>query len=114
MRADKLFFDPLVMPLSASYAHGQVVLDTVKQLKAEFPDAKVTLGASNVSFGLPHRKRINSAFLIAAIACGLDSAICDPTDGEVREAVLLGELVVGKDRHCRRFSRAVRKGQFES
>ena len=113
VRADQLFFDPLVMPLSASATHGQVVLDTLKQLKTDFPEAKVTVGASNVSFGLPHRRRINSAFLIAAIACGLDSAICDPTDREVREAVLLGELVMGKDRHCRRFSRAVRRGEFE-
>ncbi|MDP6777484.1 MAG: dihydropteroate synthase [Candidatus Latescibacteria bacterium] len=113
VRADQLYFDPLVMPLSANYAHGQVALDTLRELKTDFPDAKATVGASNVSFGLPNRKRINAAFLIAAVACGLDSAICDPTDRETRDAVLLGELVVGKDRHCRRFTRAVRRGEFQ-
>ena len=108
-----LFFDPLVLPLSANYAHGETTLRTLQAIKAEFPEAKTTMGASNISFGLLGRARVNGAFLIAAIAHGLDSAVCDPTRREVREAILLGRLIAGRDRYCRGFTRAVRRGDFE-
>jgi 5-methyltetrahydrofolate--homocysteine methyltransferase len=71
------------------------------------------MGTSNVSFGLVKRAKINGAFLIAAIANGLNSAICDPTRPDIAQAVLLGRLITGQDKHCRKFTRAVRKGLFE-
>ncbi|MBD3267336.1 hypothetical protein GF373_11770 [bacterium] len=110
---DHLFFDPLVMPLSSNYKYGQAVMETLRRIKSEFPKAKTTLGLSNVSYGLPNRKYINSAFLIAAIANGLDSAFCDPTRKAIKQAVLLGPLVCGKDRYCRKFGRGSREGAFE-
>ncbi len=114
LKEENIFFDPLVMPISSNYKFGQVVLETLRTIKSEFPQAKTTLGLSNVSFGLPHRQKINSAFLIAAIANGLDSAFCDPTRKEIMQAILLGPLVCGKDRFCRRFGRGARKGLFEN
>ena len=108
--ADQLYFDPLIMPLSSNYVHGMIALETLHTIKQTFPDAKTTVGLSNISFGLPRRSLINETFLIAALAYGLDSAICDPTNEGIRKAVLLGELFAGKDRYCRRFTRALRQG----
>jgi 5-methyltetrahydrofolate corrinoid/iron sulfur protein methyltransferase len=109
---DKFFFDPLVMPISADITQGAVTMQTLEGTKKHFPAAKTTMGLSNASHGLPERARINRAFLIAAISHGLDSVICDPLDRELRNSILLGELVTGKDRYCRKFTRAVRKGDF--
>ena len=110
---DRLFFDPLVMPVSSNYAHGKLALDTLRGIKHACPGAKTTMGASNISYGLLKRSRVNAAFLIAAIACGLDSALCDPTEEHIHKAVLLGRLITGQDRHCRGFTRAVRRGEFD-
>ena len=110
LSADQLYFDPLIMPLSANYAHGMIALETLQKIKQTFSNAKTTAGLSNISFGLPERSMINEAFLIAALAHGLDSAICDPTNEGIRRGVLLGELVSGKDRYCRRYTRALRQG----
>jgi len=111
--ADRLFFDPLVMPVSSNYAHGQLALDTLRGIRRACPEAKTTVGASNISFGLLKRSRVNAAFLIAAAACGLDSAICDPTEADIHQAVLLSRLITGQDRYCRGFNRAVRRGEFD-
>ncbi len=110
---ENLYFDALTMPLSSNHKYARIVIDTVQAIKQEFPKVKTTVGLSNLSYGLPHRQKINSAFLIAALACGLDSAFCDPTRKEIQQAVLLGPLIAGKDRFCRRFGRGSRKGVFE-
>ena len=110
---EQLFFDPLVLPLSTNVTHGRVTLATLRALKERLGQAKTTLGLSNISHGLPRRPLINQAFLIAALSHGLDSAICDPTDPAIRQAVLLGNLLAGRDRYCRRFTRAVRHGTIE-
>jgi len=110
---EQLFFDPLVLPVSTDVTQGRVTLATLRALKQRVGQAKTTLGLSNVSYGLPRRPLINQAFLIAALSHGLDSAICDPTDPAIRQAILLGSLLTGRDRYCRRFTRAVRHGTLE-
>jgi 5-methyltetrahydrofolate--homocysteine methyltransferase len=109
---EDLFFDPLALPLSADVRQGRVTLETLRRIKADHPAVKTILGVTNVSHGLPRRKLVNQAFLIAATAGGLDAAICDPTQKEIRSAITLGELVAGRDRLCRRFARQVRKGEL--
>ena len=113
VQEQNLFFDPLVMPISSNTIFGRLAMDTLQGLKETFPQSKTTMGISNCSFGLPHRFQINGAFLLAAIVCGLDSAICDPTNSETKHAIILGELVIGRDRHCRQYTRAARKGEFK-
>ncbi|WP_319561139.1 dihydropteroate synthase [Marispirochaeta sp.] len=107
-----LFFDPLVLPISADISQGMVTFTTISGIKEMYPEAKTTMGLSNVSHGLKERLKINSTFLSIAIAYGLDSAICDPGKVSIRRAAVLGELIAGKDRHCRKFSRAYRGGLF--
>jgi 5-methyltetrahydrofolate--homocysteine methyltransferase len=109
---ENVLLDPLVLPVCNDVRHAQVTLSALREIKARFPRAKTTLGLSNVSHGLPRRTLVNQAFLIAALANGLDSAICDPTDQGIRRAITLGDLLAGRDRHCRRYARRVRKGEI--
>jgi 5-methyltetrahydrofolate--homocysteine methyltransferase len=109
---ERIFFDPLVLPMCSDIGQAQITFATLRELKARFPAAKTTMGLSNVSHGLPKRLIVNQAFLLAALANGLDSAICDPTKERIQWAITLGELVAGKDRHCRRYARRVRKGEI--
>jgi 5-methyltetrahydrofolate--homocysteine methyltransferase len=111
--AEKLFFDPLVLPVAADITQGMVTLRSLSGIKQAVPGCNTTMGLSNFSHGLKKRRAINAAFLISAITHGLDSAICDPTLPDINRALLLGNLINGRDRHCRRFARAVRKGVFE-
>lgn len=106
---ERVYFDTLVMPISTDVKQGLVTLKTLTAIKERFPEAKTVLGLSNISYGLPARGRINAAFVQMAIYAGLDAAIIDPLDGELMAAVRAGEVLVGKDRHCRRYIRAFRK-----
>ena len=105
---DKVFFDPLVLPVSTDIQQGRVTLDTVTEIKREFAAAKTVMGLSNISYGLPKRASLNAAFLHMAIFAGLDAAIMDPLDQQMTGAVKAAEVLVGKDRHCRRYTRAFR------
>jgi 5-methyltetrahydrofolate--homocysteine methyltransferase len=85
-----------------------VTMQTIARLKESYPEAKTVLGLSNISYGLPARSRLNVAFLHMCIGFGLDAAIIDPLDEELMAAVTTGEVLVGRDRHCRRYTRAFR------
>jgi len=113
MEDGNIFFDSLVMPLSSNCIYGRIALEALQMIKNEVPDGKTSLGVSNISFGLPKRVWVNEAFIIAALTRGLDAAICDPTRESIRRAILLGELTAGKDRFCRRYTRALRRGDFD-
>lgn len=104
-----VYIDPLVMPISTDINSGMVTLRTLTAIKEKFPDAKTVTGLSNVSYGLPERGRLNVAYLHMCIFSGLDAAIVDPLDENLMAAVKTGEVLVGKDRHCRRYMRAFRK-----
>src|SRR6266516_1438732 len=72
----------IVMPIGAMATAGQQVFRLVRRLREEL-GVNTTCGASNVSFGMPDRERINAAFLPMAIASGLTSAITNPLAAEV-------------------------------
>lgn len=106
---EKVYFDPLVMPVSTDTNSGMVTLKTISAIKENFPGAKSITGLSNVSYGLPGRPRLNTAFLHMCIFAGLDAALLDPLDESLMVAIKAGEVLVGKDRHCRRYTRSFRK-----
>ena len=94
--------DPLVMPIGAINAAGRQVMHLVRRLRGELK-VNTTCGASNVSFGLPNRNGINSAFLTMAIGAGMTSAITNPLHAEVMQAVLGADVMMGKDPDCARW-----------
>ncbi|MBC2717689.1 MAG: dihydropteroate synthase [Desulfobacteraceae bacterium] len=105
---DHLYFDPLVVPISTDSQQGLLTLRTIREIKKKFPDTKTIIGLSNISYGLPARSKINSAFLHMAIYEGLDAVILDPLDEEVVQAVKTAEAISDRDCHFRRFMRSYR------
>ena len=100
--------DPLVMPIGAINQAGVQVMRLVRRLREELK-VNTSCGASNVSFGLPNRDGINSAFLTMAMAAGLTSAITNPMHIEVVKAVMGGDVMLGHDPDCARWIRAFRE-----
>jgi 5-methyltetrahydrofolate--homocysteine methyltransferase len=100
--------DPLVMPIGAINTAGVQVMALVRRLRDELK-VNTTCGASNVSFGLPNRNGINSAFLTMAMGAGMTSAITSPLHPEVMQAVRGGDVMMGHDPDCSRWIRAYRE-----
>ena len=72
-----------------------------------------TCGASNVSFGLPNRAGINSAFLAMAISAGLTSAITNPLEAEIMQAIRAADVLMGHDQDCAAWIRTYRQPAAE-
>jgi 5-methyltetrahydrofolate--homocysteine methyltransferase len=87
-----------------------MAFDAMRQILKKYPDVHITGGLSNISFGLPARSIVNQAFAVLAIAAGMDSAIIDPENQELREILYAADVVLGKDRFCGRFTKAFRAG----
>jgi len=105
--------DPLVMPIGAINQAGVQVMRLVRRLRDELK-VNTSCGASNVSFGLPNRDGINSAFLTMAMAAGLTSAITNPLHVEVVKAVMGGDVMLGHDPDCARWIRRFRDAPPQS
>ncbi|MBQ7389499.1 MAG: homocysteine S-methyltransferase family protein [Clostridia bacterium] len=80
----ELIFDPLTLTVASGKDNARITLETVRRLKAL--GYKCALGVSNVSFGLPEREVINSAFYTAALFRGLDLAIINPESESMMRA----------------------------
>jgi len=111
---ENVYFDPLVMTLATNIESSLITLDTMNAIRREFPDTHLTMGLSNISFGLPARSYLNRVFLVLALAAGLDSAILDPLDRELMAALVAARVVLGQDSHCLEYTRAYRAGLFDS
>jgi 5-methyltetrahydrofolate--homocysteine methyltransferase len=110
---EDVLFDPLVLPISTDTTQGMVTLKTVEQLKREFPLAKTIMGLSNVSFGLPARSFLNTAFIHMAVYAGLDAAIINPLQKELMFALRAADVLTGNDRRCRRYLRYLRDADIK-
>ena len=99
--------DPLVMPIGAINSAVKQVMKLVRRLKNELK-VNTTCGASNVSFGLPNRHGINAAFLTMAIASGLTSAITNPLEENIIQAVLGADVMMGNDPDCSKWIKKYR------
>jgi 5-methyltetrahydrofolate--homocysteine methyltransferase len=93
---EDIMIDPLAMPVGADTSLVVKTLDTIAMIKEEF-GVNMTLGASNVSFGMPARHAISAAFLPMAMARGLTSAIMDARTAQIVDAVKAADLLLGND-----------------
>jgi len=105
---EDIIVDPLVMPIGALNDAGRQVMSIVRRLREELK-VNSTCGASNVSFGLPNRNGLNSAFLAMAIGAGMTSAITNPLHGEVMQAVSGADVMMGHDPDCLRWIKKYRE-----
>ena len=93
---EDIVIDPLAMPVGADTTLVLRTLETIALVRDEF-GVNMTLGASNVSFGMPDRAAIGSAFLPMAITNGLTSAIMDARSPQLVRAVKAADLLTDKD-----------------
>jgi 5-methyltetrahydrofolate--homocysteine methyltransferase len=93
---EDIVIDPLAMPVGADTSLVLSTLETIRLVRDEF-GLNMTLGASNVSFGMPDRASIGAAFLPMAITCGLTSAIMDARSPQLVRAVKAADLLTNKD-----------------
>jgi 5-methyltetrahydrofolate--homocysteine methyltransferase len=93
---EDIVIDPLAMTVGADTEAVVITLDAIARIRAEY-GVNMTLGASNVSFGLPNRHALNAAFLPVAASHGLTSAVMDARTPRIVEAVRAGDLLLGRD-----------------
>ncbi|MCX6430602.1 MAG: dihydropteroate synthase [Actinobacteria bacterium] len=93
---EDLVIDPLAMTVGADPEAVKITLETIHLILEKW-GLNMTLGASNVSFGLPYRHAINAAFLPAAMSHGLTSAVMDSRTPLIVEAVRAADLLLGLD-----------------
>jgi len=106
--AEDMVIDCLALTVGADHKAGRVTLDSMARVRDEL-GVNMSLGASNVSFGLPDRKIINIAYLSLAIARGLTAAITDPTIPEIQTMLLACDLLMGRDEYAMRWIKSFRK-----
>jgi 5-methyltetrahydrofolate--homocysteine methyltransferase len=93
---EDVLIDPLAMPVGADTQLVKRTLETIELVRAEL-GVNMTLGASNVSFGMPDRAVLGAAFLAMAMRAGLTSAIVDARSPEIIKAVKAADLLLDHD-----------------
>jgi 5-methyltetrahydrofolate--homocysteine methyltransferase len=101
-----IIIDCLAFAVGADISSGPAVIEAIGKIKAEL-GVNLTLGASNVSFGLPDRDLLNNAFVVMAIAAGVTCLIVDVA--KVRPSVVAADLLLSRDKHARRYIEAYRQ-----
>ena len=109
-RPENLYFDPLIRPISTEPEQVKEFLRSLSMIKSL--GAKTICGLSNVSFGLPNRRLVNSTFLSMAIQSGLDAAILDPTEKYVMSSIAASRALLCEDEYCGEYIKAFREGQL--
>ena len=106
--AEDIIIDVMVYSIGAEPKSGKDVLAALRQIRAEL-GLNMTMGLSNISFGMPDRMILNSAWVAMVIDAGGTALIADAA--KVLPAVLSADLVLGRDRFGRRYLEAFRKRQ---
>jgi 5-methyltetrahydrofolate--homocysteine methyltransferase len=108
---EDVVIDCLALTVSADSQAARITLDTIQMIREEL-GVNMTLGASNVSFGLPEREVINWAFLAMAIQNGVTCPIVDAA--KVRQAILAADLLLGRDEYAMRYIKTYKKRRKKS
>lgn len=98
--AHDLIFDPLALTISADASAARVALETIRLIRERL-GAPCSLGISNISFGLPNRDFVTSAFFTMALSAGLAAAIMNPFSLEMQKAYRSYMALAGLDESCR-------------
>jgi 5-methyltetrahydrofolate--homocysteine methyltransferase len=99
---EDVIIDPLAMAVSTDHTAAMETLKAIRLIREKL-GVNQTLGVSNISFGLPDRYAINGLFLALAVFNGVTCPILDPTVWDIRRAVLVTDMLLGKDEWCMSF-----------
>jgi len=105
---EDIIIDPLVMTVGHNSEAAQVTLKSIALIKKEY-GVNMSLGASNVSFGLPDRHAVNSAFLALAMQTGVTTSITDPI--KLGNSIKAIDLLLGKDANSMRYLKYFRASE---
>lgn len=108
----RIFIDPLITPVGAVETSGRDALEVISRLHSKL-DVNLVCGLSNISYGLPARAWLNRAFLVSAIACGLNSAVLNPLDKTLMRLIKAQEALLNIDEFCESYIDSFRDGFFE-
>ena len=108
---EDIIIDCLALAVGSDDRAGFVTLEAIRMVKAEL-GVNQTLGASNISFGLPDRPLVNKAFLSLAIEAGVTCPTVDAA--QVRASILATDLILGRDRFAQRYIKNYRQRQNDS
>ena len=100
LKEEDLIIDPLAMAVSADSTACIVTLETIRLVHQKL-GLNITMGASNISFGLPGRETLNSAFISLAIYNGLTCPIANPE--RITDTIRATDLALGHDDFAVRF-----------
>jgi 5-methyltetrahydrofolate--homocysteine methyltransferase len=103
---EDLVIDCLAFAVGAEPASGVAVIEAIRRIRAEL-GVNMTMGGSNVSYGLPDRGLLNNAFVVMAVAAGVTCPIVDAA--KVRPIILAADLVLSRDKRGRRYIEAYRQ-----
>jgi len=95
-----IIIDCLALAIGANSNAGKIIIESISRIKLEL-GVNLTLGVSNISFGLPYRSILNRVFLTIAIAMGVNCPIVDVDN--VRREVLAADLILDHDKYARRY-----------
>ena len=101
IRREDIYIDCLSLTVSAQQEAAYETLKAMKEVKKL--GVHTTLGVSNISFGLPNRQAVNSAFLTLALDAGLDLAIINPNNERMMEAITSYKVIRNIDKGCTKF-----------
>ena len=107
---DLLYIDPLIMAVSTDNNACMETLSCIRAIRERYPQAHITGGLSNISFGLPKRELVNRTFLTMTMSAGMDSAVCDPANTALIESLKATDMLLGRDRFCRNYTVAAKRG----
>lgn len=110
---EDMVIDPLAMTVGADPQAVLATLETIRLIRDEF-GLNMTLGASNVSFGLPERHALGAAFLVVASYAGLTSAIMDARTAQTVGACRAGDLLFARDEWGTNWIAAHRQAQAQA
>ena len=107
MAPEDLIIDCLTLAVSADQSMGPIALETMRIISRDL-GLNVTMGVSNISFGLPERPLLNATFLAMACGAGLTCAIINPHSELVVQALRAADVLLGRDKRAMNFLRAYR------
>lgn len=96
---ENILIDPLVLTASAEQENVLETLKAIPLIKSKY-NVKIVLGTSNVSFGLPNRRIINTTYLAMALGYGLDAPITDSTNQALMEVIRSFKVLANQDKGC--------------
>ena len=100
IKEEDVVIDPLAMAVSADPNACLVTMETIKLVHQKL-GLNITMGASNISFGLPNREILNAAFMTLSILNGLTCPIANPE--KITATVRAADLILGRDAYAMRF-----------